>query len=179
MATAVFPEPREDVAVGVVLPMVEPPPSLPEPPSPQHLTVPSSKITQVCESPAAMSTAYLPEPKLDVGVGVSISPVSTLPVPSLPLFWRPQQFTLPLSSKAHVCNRPVVILETLLLKPYHRDWCSPVGPAVVTKLAVCILTKTEGRACSINKTSVLTVKWGFNLSNRAPCEVDAQVHGRV
>ena len=46
-------------------------PSLPFAPEPQHLTLPSLRITHVCVWPAEMSTAVFPSPKLTADSSVT------------------------------------------------------------------------------------------------------------
>ena len=74
---------------------------------PQQDTEPLSSTAQVKSSPAAISTAVLPAPRLVVCVGVFLCVV--VPSPSWPYQFGPQQATEPLSNMEHVWYWPAVI----------------------------------------------------------------------
>src|SRR5580692_7508454 len=76
---------------GTELSLVEPLPSSPFPPLPQHHTLPSVSSAQVCLPPASICVAFAGRPVTATGVCRSV----VVPSPSWPLLLDPQQNTSP------------------------------------------------------------------------------------
>src|SRR5206468_3018116 len=110
MATGVRPAPNGTAGAGSSpgwspRSSTDPTPSAPEALAPQQWTVPLSSAAQVWLPPLAIATAVRPAPSGTAAVGSSpgSSPrLSVVPRPSWPALFRPQQWTVPSSSNAHV-----------------------------------------------------------------------------
>ena len=106
MCLAVRPIPRlTGVVGGLVSLVVFPVPNWPLLLFPQHLTVSSSRMVQVCEIPAEMCLAVRPTPRLTGVVGGLVNWV-LFPVPSWPFLFFPQHLTVPLSKSAQEYSFP-------------------------------------------------------------------------
>src|SRR5207249_4118392 len=89
-------------------PCGDPLPSWPQVLSPQQRTVPSWRSAQVCQPPAEMATAVV-MPLTVTGVGLGVSAVGeTVPLPSWPRSFCPQQRTVPSPGSAQVWKPPAV-----------------------------------------------------------------------
>ena len=90
--------------------MVVPSPTCPKVLFPQHTLLPSSRIEQECSAPTSIdiavrpggSEAYLRE-----------ADDSVVPSPNWPMWFLPQQATLPLSRIAQVCKSPGAIAASV------------------------------------------------------------------
>src|SRR4051812_1551431 len=92
----------------------EPTPLCPDKLRPQQWTLRSSSSAQVCDSPAAIATAPRPSAAAGEGISPGASPTADdEPMPSCPLLFRPQQWTLLSSSNAQICPDPAVIATAL------------------------------------------------------------------
>mmetsp|Transcript_78782 Transcript_78782/g.241063 ORF Transcript_78782/g.241063 Transcript_78782/m.241063 type:complete len:264 (+) Transcript_78782:3911-4702(+) len=97
---------------------VEPWPSWPESPEPQHFICPLLRSAQVCPSLLAMAVAVMPEPRSTRG---KVSPISrglrpravVEPWPNWPTEPPPQHLTTPFWRRAHVCSSPTATLVAL------------------------------------------------------------------
>ena len=88
-------------------PPVEPVPSFPLAPLPQHLTESSSRMAQKCASPPVIALAVRPEPKLMAVVGGASKSAVLPPFPSRPSARSPQHLTEPSSRRAQAVLKAV------------------------------------------------------------------------
>jgi hypothetical protein len=112
------------VAGTDVISAVDPLPSCPFTPSPQHFTVPAVRITQVCNPPQA--TDVTPLAIMLCGVLALVVP----PLPSWPLEFRPQQRN-PALITAQTCALPhdsTVVVVVLPRLEEGKDEESEVPP---------------------------------------------------
>ena len=114
-AVAFRPCPSDSTSCGTAVSEVEPPPSIPRVPLPQHATDPCDRRAHVCSSPAESATAFRLNGNEATWVGESAS--SKLPLPSCPFDPPPQQTVEPLSRMAHVWSEPEAMALALRFRP--------------------------------------------------------------
>src|SRR5438876_1148035 len=90
-----------------IAPIREPFPSWPQAWPPQQRRGPSWRSAQVCQPPAKMATAVV-MPLTVTGVGVKPPVGATVPLPSWPRSFCPQQRTVPSPGSAQVWKPPAV-----------------------------------------------------------------------
>jgi hypothetical protein len=95
---------------------------------PQHTTIPSARIAQVCDAPAAIETAGLAEDIPETVTGLLRCVV--VPSPSWALPFSPQHLIAPSARIAQVCDAPAAIETAGLAEDI---------PETVTGLLRCVV----------------------------------------